>query len=60
MTEKQGKENMEFVKEETDPSDNYIIQKNTKTKSGITIIVIAIIIILIAIGVSWYFFRADG
>ncbi len=60
MTEKQGKEEIEFVKEEKDSTDNYIFEKNTKTRSGFTIILVVLIIIIVAIGVSWYYFRANG
>ncbi len=60
MTEKQGKEKIEFVKEEKDQTDNYILQKNTKTRSGITIILVFLIIVIIAIGVSWYYFRTNA
>lgn len=59
MSAKQGEEEGKFVKKETDQTENYIIQKNTKTKSGFTIILVVIIIILVAIGVSWYFLKPN-
>lgn len=60
MTEKQGKEETKFIKEEKDQTDEFILQKNVKTRSGVTIIVVFIIILIIAIGVSWYYFRTNA
>ena len=56
MEIKQGEENTEFVKEEGESKDNYIFQKNSKTKTG-TYIVIGFLILLVAgIIVSALFF----
>ena len=46
MTEKEGTENTEFVKEEGDEKRKYIFQKNTITKTG-TYIIIGFLIVLV-------------
>ena len=58
MEEKQGTEKTEFVKEEHESKEEYVFQKNTKTKTGTFIIVGILIILVIGIIVSAVFFGA--
>ncbi|AYN68907.1 hypothetical protein D1013_16735 [Euzebyella marina] len=53
---KQGHEKTEFIKEEGDTHDQYILQKNTKTKTGIYIIAAFLILLIVGIIVSAVFF----
>ena len=46
MTEKEGNEKTEFVKEEGETKREYIFQKNTITKTG-TYIIIGLLIVLV-------------
>ncbi len=57
MSEKQGEEDLKMVKNPDQETENYLFQKNAKTKSGATIVVTFLIIIIIAIAVSWYYFK---
>ncbi|HEA22072.1 MAG TPA: hypothetical protein ENH87_14290 [Pricia antarctica] len=60
MEEKQGPEKTEFVKEENESKEEYVFQKNTKTKTGTYIIVGILIILVIGILISALFFDAPG
>lgn len=52
MSEKQGKEDFEFIKDNKDNSDRYILKKNRITLIAIGVIVFFLIIILLAIFLS--------
>ena len=56
MEEKQGAEKTEFVKDKNDSKEEYIFQKNTKTKTGTYIIVGFLIVLVIGIISSALFF----
>ena len=58
MSIKQGEEDAKFVKEENDGSDNYIFQKNSKTKIGAAIITVILAVILLGIVLSGVFLEA--
>lgn len=60
MDIKQGKEKTEFVKDENQETDNYIFQKNTKTKLGFGVILSILVLIVLAIVVSLYFFETPS
>lgn len=53
---KQGTEKTEFIKEEEKKHDQYIFQKNTKTKTGSYIIATFLVLLVIGIIVSALFF----
>ncbi|PKA97263.1 hypothetical protein B0O79_0917 [Flavobacteriaceae bacterium MAR_2009_75] len=53
---KQGSENADFVKEEHEQHDNYILQKNTKTKTATYIIIAFLVVLVLGIVVSALFF----
>jgi len=55
MSIKQGEEDAKLVKEENDGSNNYIFQKNSKTKIGAAIITIVLVVILLGILLSNFF-----
>lgn len=57
MAVKQGEENTELVKEEREPKENYVFQKNPKTKIGAAVVVVVLILIILAIVVSGVFFE---
>lgn len=46
MNIKQGEENTEFVKDKNQKTENYIFQKNAKTKFGFTFIIITLAILI--------------
>ncbi len=46
---KQGKEETQFVKEEDDPTNNFIFQTNTKSIVGGMFIAIVLVVIVVAI-----------
>lgn len=52
MSEKQGKEDFEFIKDNNDRSGRYILKKNRITLIAIGVIVFFLIIILLAIFLS--------
>ncbi|MBC6998135.1 MULTISPECIES: hypothetical protein [Bacteroidota] len=49
---KQGTEKTDFIKEEEEKHDQYIFQKNTKTKTGTYIIAAFLVLLVIGIIVS--------
>ncbi|MCM4150702.1 hypothetical protein DHD05_03780 [Arenibacter sp. N53] len=57
MTRKQGEENTQILKDENDPSDNYIFQDNKKTKIGAAIITAVLLIILAGLILSGLIFE---
>lgn len=52
MSEKQGKDDFEFIKDKNDNSGRYILKKNRITLIAIGVIVFFLIIILLAIFLS--------
>jgi len=52
VSEKQGKEDFEFIKDNNDSSGRYILKKNRITLIAIGVIVFFLIIILLAIFLS--------
>lgn len=56
MDTKQGPEKTEVVKEEGEKHDQYILQKNTKTKTAVYIIGAILVMIIIGIIISALFF----
>ncbi|WP_419213128.1 hypothetical protein ACNR9Q_03030 [Maribacter sp. X9] len=53
---KQGTEKTKFVKEPEEKTEQYILQKNKKTKLGATILVVFLIVLVIGIIISNMFF----
>jgi cobalamin biosynthesis Mg chelatase CobN len=60
MAEKKGPEKTELVKEEHDGKEEYIFQKNPKTKTGTYIIIAFLVILVVAIIVSAIYFGMPG
>lgn len=60
MEEKQGPEKTELAKEAHETKEEYIFQKNTKTKTGTYIIIGFLIVLVIGIIVSALFFDVLG
>ena len=56
MTAKQGPEKTEFIKDENETHDQYILQKNTKTKTAVYIIIAFLVLIVAGVIVSAIFF----
>lgn len=54
---KQGTEETKFVKEEDEKTQQFILQKNKKTKLGVTIIIAFLVILIIGIIISKMFFN---
>ncbi|SEL01769.1 hypothetical protein SAMN04488008_102630 [Maribacter orientalis] len=54
---KEGTEETKFIKEEEEKTKQFILQKNTKTKLGVTIIMVFLIILVIGIIISKIFFN---
>ena len=48
---------MKFVKEEEENREDYIFQKNTKTKFGAGFTIVALIILIIGVAISAYYFE---
>jgi len=53
---KQGTEETKFVKEPEEKTQEYILQKNKKTKLGVTILIAFLVILVIGIVISNVFF----
>jgi len=60
MAIKQGQEKTEFVKDEDDKHDKYVLQKNTKTKTAVYIIIGFLVLIILGVIVSAIFFGAPA
>ncbi len=58
--EKETDQNTEFVKEEHEPTRNYIFQKNTITKTAVIIIIAFLVLITIGLVVSGVFFETPS
>lgn len=56
MAIKQGTEKTEFIKDNGETHDQYILQKNTKTKTAVYIISAFLILIILGVIVSAVFF----
>lgn len=54
---KEETEQTKFIKEEEEKTKQFILQKNTKTKLGVTIIMAFLIILIIGIIISNGFFN---
>jgi len=54
---KEGTEQTKFVKEEEEKTNQFILQKNTKTKLGVAIIMAFLVILIIGIIISNVFFK---
>ncbi len=54
---KEETEETKFVKEEEEKTQQFILQKNTKTKLGVTIIITFLVILVIGIIISKMFFN---
>ncbi|WP_339835764.1 hypothetical protein [uncultured Maribacter sp.] len=54
---KQGTEETKFIKEPEDKTQEFILQKNKKTKIGVTILVVFLAILIIGILISNVFFN---
>lgn len=54
---KQNTEETKFVKEPEEETQEYILQKNKKTKLGVTIITAFLVILIIGIIISNVFFN---
>ncbi|MBP2830708.1 hypothetical protein J8281_00795 [Aquimarina sp. U1-2] len=48
---------MKFVKEEEEQREDYIFQKNTKTKFGTKFIIIVLIALIAGVAISGFFFE---
>lgn len=48
---------MKFVKEEEENRDDYIFQKNTKTKFGARFTIIVLLLLIAGVAISGYFFE---
>jgi flagellar basal body-associated protein FliL len=53
----QHTEETKFVKESEDKTQQFILQKNKKTKLGITILVVFLVVLIIGIVISNMFFN---
>ncbi|MFD2791068.1 hypothetical protein KCTC52924_01728 [Arenibacter antarcticus] len=51
-----GEENTELLKNQNDPTRNYILQKNKKTKIGASIITVILVLILVGIIITGFIF----
>ncbi|UOB16717.1 hypothetical protein [Abyssalbus ytuae] len=50
---------MKIIKEEEEKTNEYILQKNTKTKVAITFILIILVLLILGIIVSALFFEVE-
>ncbi|MBM1104582.1 hypothetical protein JQC67_00390 [Aurantibacter crassamenti] len=55
---KQGEENTQFIKDESDDTKKYIFQSNKKTTYGAYFILAVLIVIVVAIAFSWSEFQS--
>ena len=60
MAIKQGQEKTEFVKEENEKHQKYILQKNQKTKTAVYIIIGFLALIILGVIVSAVFFGSPA
>jgi len=60
MAIKQGQEKTEFVKEENEKQQKYILQKNQKTKTAVYIIIGFLALIILGVIVSAVFFGSPA
>lgn len=56
MQEKEKDTNTEFIKEEDNPTQQFILQKNSKTKNAAIIITVFLVLLVGGIVVSGLFF----
>lgn len=56
MTPKQGPEETEFVKEETNDTKKFVFQKNTKTKVALIIIIVFLGLLILGVVFSGVWF----
>ncbi|WP_171017314.1 hypothetical protein [Maribacter sp. ACAM166] len=54
---KQGPEETQFVKESEEETREFILQKNKKTKLGVTILVVFLVFLIIGVIISNVFFN---
>ncbi|HET8735827.1 MAG TPA: hypothetical protein VFM69_04435 [Pricia sp.] len=57
IDKKESDEDTKFVKEEKEPTRDYIFQKTGITKTGFIIIVIFLIVLVVGLAVSGIFFE---
>lgn len=60
MAEKKGTEKTELVKEENEKKEEYIFQKNQKTKTGTYIIIAFLVLLVLGVIASAIFFDMPG
>tara|TARA_R110000868_G_scaffold28633_2_gene107188 strand:- start:49112 stop:49288 length:177 start_codon:yes stop_codon:yes gene_type:complete len=57
MQQKENDLKTKFIKESNEETQQYILQKNKKTKTGAIIIIAFLVLIIVGVAVSWGFFE---